>query len=280
MQPSHFGEGAKALARRGDRVAAEEMLRRGVDAFPANAPLQAALCILLLGRGELTEGWKFYESRRRLPSWREGPGLPFPEWDGAPVESLLVLPEQGLGDQIQFARYVPILVRRGVSVTLVAPVALARLFADLGAEIIAIDGTAQVPRRAAWCFIGSLPGLVGGLPAEPYLPSRSGGHGVGVMLSGSGRNGFKLPADLAAQLSTLGESLHPAESGARDFEETARIIRDLELVVSVDTSVAHLAAAMGKPTYVIVPADADWRWGRSGVLTPWYPSARLFRVST
>lgn len=278
MQARDYGEGAKALARRGDEAEAEALLRQGVSAFPANPVLQSALSILLLGRGELAEGWKFYESRRHLPGWAGEPAFPFPEWDGGPVRSLLILPEQGFGDQIQFARYVPLLVQRGISVTLVAPRELARLFASLGAEVIPTDGAARVPRRDAWCFIGSLPRLTGELPAAPYFPSAGRGRGIGVMLSGSGRNGFALPADLASRLKTLGESLRPADSGARDFEETAQIVSKLEVVVSVDTSVAHLAAAMGKLTYVIVPPNPDWRWGRSGSRTLWYPTARLFRL--
>lgn len=278
MQARDFGEGAKALVQGGNHAAAEDLLRRGVQAFPANPALQSALCILLLRRGEYGEGWKLYESRRRLPSWPGEPPFPFPEWQGQPVRSLLVLPEQGLGDQIQFARYVPVLVQRGISVTLVAPAELARLFSHLGAEVIATNGEVRAPRREAWCFIGSLPRLVGGLPAAPYLPAEPGGRGVGVMLSGSGRNGFQMPGELASRLATLGQSLHPLDSGARDFEETAEMIRKLSVVVSVDTSVAHLAAAMGKLTYVLVPSEADWRWGQTGPLTPWYPTARLFRI--
>lgn len=277
MKPADFGENAKTLARQGNRRAAEDLLRTGLAIFPTNASLQSALCILLLERGEYNEGWKLYESRRRLPSWPGEPAFDFPEWNGSPVKSLLILPEQGLGDQIQFARYVPILVDRGVSVTLVAPLSLSRLFARLGAEVIAINGSVRVPRCDAWSFIGSLPRLVGGLPTVPYFQSPAQGVGVGVMLSGSGRNGFQLPADLAARLSTLGRSLHPADSGASDFEETAQIILGLDVVVSVDTSVAHLAAAMGKLTYVIVPQHADWRWGRES-RTTWYPTARVFRL--
>jgi hypothetical protein len=88
-----------------------------------------------------------------------------------------------------------------------------------------------------------------------------------------------LPSHLADQLAEIPGvvRLSPEVTGAKDFYDTARVVAGLDLVISVDTSIAHLSAAMGKPTWVLLPyIGVDWRWG-GGVGSPWYPSARLFR---
>lgn len=82
----------------------------------------------------------------------------------------------------------------------------------------------------------------------------------------------------AARLRALGMSLDPADTGAKDFRDTADIVAGLDLVISVDTSIAHLAASLGVPTWVLLPAaNTDWRWGHDRSDSEWYPSVRLFR---
>ena len=71
-----------------------------------------------------------------------------------------------------------------------------------------------------------------------------------------------------------------AATGAKDFADTAAIVAGLDLVISVDTSVAHLAGAMGKPCWTLLKTDADWRWMRDRDDSPWYPSMRLYRQPT
>lgn len=274
MGAAAYGERAKAFAKAGRFKEAEAALRAGLAHLPGQPVLSYALGILLLARGAYEEGWKLYEYRWAVPQGPPRLNLPFPRWRGEAVKSLVLLPEQGLGDQIMFARYVPMLVGRGVAVTLACPTALHRLFLSLGAEVIASDGPTSLPKRDAWAYVGSLPGILG-IPSAPYLPSSSRGAGIGVMLEGKTQG--RLPEPAYSTLARLGRDLGPLSTGASDFEDTAEIIRGLERVVTVDTAVAHLAGAMGKPTWLLLPKSPDWRWGRSGETTPWYPSMRLVR---
>ena len=88
-----------------------------------------------------------------------------------------------------------------------------------------------------------------------------------------------MPDELARRLLDRGAvSLHPEDSGARDFADTAAIIERLDLVISIDTSVAHLAGAMGKPVWTLLPyVHCDWRWLRGRTDSPWYPTMKLYR---
>lgn len=284
-------EQAVALQRRGDLAGAIAGYRRCLELDPSLAIARHNLCIALLTAGELEEGFALYDlrfqvGRQPVPK----PKLSFPEWAGEPLDgrSILIWPEQGAGDHIMFARFVPELARRGARVTLLVPPNLARLFSTLPASIVVAEGRVDIPACDVWAMAGSLPGRLGvglaSLPSGPYLPGAPNGRGIGVMARGNPAHGAdrdrSLPPHVAARLLALpgARSLHPDDTGARDFEATAGIVRGLDLVISVDTSVAHLAGAMHKPTWILLQAkDPDWRWmlGRSD--SPWYPTARLFR---
>jgi hypothetical protein len=282
--PSWWGERARRLDREARYAEAEATLREGLTHHRGHPILGYALAVLLLARGAYAEAWPLYEHRRAMPG---GPGMPrfsFPEWTGGPIGSLLVLPEQGFGDQLMYARYLPVLRARGIRVTLVTPAALARLFTPLADAVLPVDGMISIPACDAWCFIGSLPRLTGEFPTTPYLLAEPSGEGVGLMLRGNPNIVGSLERSLSpaamAPLLGLGRSLNPDDTGARDFQATADFIRPLARVISVDTSVAHLAAAMGRDTWILLPHRPDWRWGREGATTPWYPTARLFRQPT
>ncbi|THD81309.1 MAG: hypothetical protein E7812_04735 [Phenylobacterium sp.] len=264
-----------------------EILRRE----PGDAAVRWALAWLLLAHGRFEEAWPFYEARTEVPATQiRRPAFSFPEWGGEPVGSLLLYPEQGQGDQIMFARYATLLKARGVQVTLIAPPALVRLFETLGVEVVAGAEGLAVPRRDAWSLVGSLPRWLGVQAAEAYLPGATqcgpGGQGTGVVSRGAAAYARdlqrSLPPEFAAELMALpgAVSLAPEDTGAKDFEDTRRIIAGLERVITVDTAVAHLAGAMGKPTWVLVAHDPDWRWGWAGETSVWYPSVRLFRQAT
>jgi hypothetical protein len=119
------------------------------------------------------------------------------------------------------------------------------------------------------------------VPEAVYLPGGPGGRGIGVMTAGRGDPDPRrsLSPELAAELAALpgAISLDPGDTGAKDFEDTRAIIEGLELVITVDTAVAHLAGAMGKRCWTLLPYAPDWRWTEEDERTPWYPQMRLFR---
>ncbi|MDB5476204.1 MAG: putative repeat protein [Phenylobacterium sp.] len=275
------------LEHQGRFDAARAIFRAALAATPDEPLLNFPLALNLLRAGQYAEGLRLYESRDvRITRTAAGrPTLSFPEWTGGPLRSLVILPEQGLGDEIMFNRYVPQLKARGVEVTLLCRPSLARLLAPLGVRLLPLGPTVEVPHADAWTLSPSLPLRLATTPATvpppAYLPGGPGGKGVGVMTVGSVDPDPRraLPRDLAEQLLALpgAVSLDPAVTGAKDFEDTRAIIAGLDLVITVDTAVAHLAGAMGKPCWTLIPFVPDWRWMEKGPHSPWYPEMRLFR---
>ncbi|MCR5878323.1 glycosyltransferase family 9 protein [Phenylobacterium sp. J367] len=201
----------------------------------------------------------------------------------------MVWPEEGFGDQIQYARFAKALAERGVRLTWFCLPQLASLFAaNLGVEVIRAEGEAALPEADFWIWSSSLPALFGDadLPTAPYLsatPRPIGGR-IGVISRGNPKQVNDAarslsPAAVEALLSLPGAvSLLPEDTGARDFQETAELISGLDLVITVDTAGAHLAGAMGKPCWVMLARlGADWRWTPFADRSLWYPSMRLYR---
>jgi hypothetical protein len=281
-------ERAVADHRRGALDAAIAGYLKVLAAAPDLVFVKDNLAQALLAAGDLERGFRMYETRFERTAGRVAkPAMPFPEWAGEDLRgrSILVVPEQGFGDQIMYARFVLDLADRGATVSMVAPPELAALFAHLPATIYAQRPGLTLPRADVWCMAGSLPArlgvTLGGLRAAPYLPSVEGGAGVGVVSQGRATPdpNRSLSAEAAAELMSWPGvvSLAPEDTGAADFEATRRRIESLACVVSIDTAVAHLAGAMGKPTFLMLPHLPDWRWMRDRADSPWYPSMRLIR---
>lgn len=324
---AHAGLG-HLFAMTGDAADAEAEFRRALALRP-DADTRFNLACLLLGLGRYEEAWPLYEARHE-PGRKTDPfpslALPWPQWQGEDLagKSLLILPEQGYGDQIQFARYVPLLKQAGAArITIVAAPPLQALFRTLpGADAI-VDGSALAASGAHdfWTYPISIarhrrttPATI---PAQiPYLaadPERraawrsrlpAGGRRVGLVWRGSPthRNDANrsLPDLLPlaplwsipgiawcslqidgeeAESALPGQPLHSFGRELHDFAETAAIIAELDLLICVDTAVAHLAGSLGKPCWILLPrVGTDWRWLHARADSPWYPGGTsLFR---
>ncbi|MDB5465287.1 MAG: hypothetical protein JWQ46_49 [Phenylobacterium sp.] len=260
---------------------------RALQLMPGHCDAALSLGFVRLAQGRWAEGWPRYEER---PERLNSPtfGLRAPEWRGEPLagKRLLVWGEQGLGDQILMARFLPPL---GAAVTLVVQEPLARLLTPLAAQVIVKKPAAiELPPHDYWTLPLSLPRWLGvtveTLPTQPYLSGRpTSSGGVGVMWRGNALPDPRrsLPDELGLQLLALpaARSLHPDDTGARDLQATADIIAGLDLVVSVDTGVAHLAGALGKPCWLLLQRHvADWRWlWDAEMRSLWYPSIEIIR---
>lgn len=278
--------------------------------------------------GRFREGWQDYEWRFRLPNWRRiYPYRPRqPRWDGTadPNLTILVHDEQGLGDTLQFVRYLPEVRRRCGRVILETRRELIPLLKDSAAidEIVARPEDERMPGVTADLHVPlmSLPFIFGTtgdtVPAEvPYIrpdalrssawAARIDGPGLKVGLVWAGRPEHQNDRNRSCRLETFlplaripGVRLYslqkgPAESQIansalrdaivhlgpelHDFSDTAAALSHLDLLVSVDTSVAHLAGAMARPVWVLLPNIPDWRWMLDREDSPWYPTMRLFR---
>jgi tetratricopeptide (TPR) repeat protein len=294
-EPHHHLAGVYRTQGRLDLAEAE--YRRTLALAPGAPTTQRAFAVLLLAQGRYPEGFALLEARHELAGMKK-PDLPFPEWRGEDVagKRLLIWPEQGYGDQIQFARFAKVLKERGAEVTLLCHPELVRLLAaSLGVQVLAAVGAVEFPDPDYWVMQGSLAARLGvtveAVPNAPYLratevwPPLGPGFKAGLKTTGNPGHSNdahrSLPPDQARRLRELPArivELDPAATGARDFADTAAIIDQLDLVISVDTSVAHLAGAMGKPVWVLIPAvEPDWRWLLKRTDSPWYPSMRLYR---
>lgn len=289
------------LYRLGDREQGETLLRQALAIDPEDAETRTALGICLLSLGKFAEGWPLYSARGGAGFARTGVprGLTMPRWQGEPLDGkrVTIVPEQGMGDQMQFVRYVPLLAQMGAEVTMLVLPPLIRLFTASfpNVTIMPADGKVKLPPTDYWATTMDLPiqlhGKSGIIPPVPYLTPVTrwsqppAGLKIGLMTKGNPRfindSRRSLSPELAAMLAsrlpgTIIE-LQPEETGVKDFADTAAIIAELDLVVSVDTGVAHLAGAMGKPAFVLLPGfNPDWRWMRADRPSPWYPEHRLY----
>jgi Flp pilus assembly protein TadD len=302
----------------GDDKAAIANFERTTAIDPQHVDGHVFRGVSLLRSGRFAEGWAEYEWRLKQ---RDGPrvdrGFAAPMWRGENFAGrrLLIHAEQGLGDTIQFMRYLPLVQERGGEIMFEVQAPLRRLIAASplarGVNVVA-EGTA-LPPFDLYCPLLSLPTIFGtdlaSIPGGaaylfgdcslmPPLPARSRQRRWGLVWAGNPRHPAdrrrSLPASALDRLSAIEDvefiSLQVAPAARpeklalidaapllEDFATTAAVLADVDLVITVDTAVAHLAGAMGMPACVLLNHVADWRWlaGRSD--SPWYPSFGLFR---
>ncbi|MEO7728067.1 MAG: tetratricopeptide repeat protein [Burkholderiales bacterium] len=300
---------------------AERYFNLALAREPANANARVGLANIALLRGEFALGWDLYEARVQIPKYEHQYASGHPRWHGEemPGRTLLVSAEQGYGDVLMFARFLPSLTRARATVVFRCSKPLVRLFGGMqGVDRIVSDAAsfvacdAEIPllslARVLRVTRKDLPGVVPYIrPPEALVLAWSKRLAldprarVGLVWGGNpdrARNGARVPApgeygalcDVAgvtyynlqvgfgpAELSKVPLALVDHSAELTDFADTAALMANLDLVIAVDTSVAHLAGAMGKPTWLLNSGAADWRWEIDGIDSPWYPSVRIFR---
>jgi lipoprotein NlpI len=367
---NNLGNALRAAGRFQEAV---DAYRQALSVMPNSGEIRWNLGVVLLQLGNFQEGWREHEGRLTARGFPMHASFGQAPWDGSDLHGrrILLHAEQGLGDTIQFVRYVPLVKARGGRVIVRCPSTLVRLLKSVeGAEQVVGDDQ-PIPQFDEHCPLMSLPLRFGttleNVPAEvPYLrpPAEltqhwknrvamlplfslprypGGGLGRGLerewpqtptltLPRSTGRGDKSEPATLSritsssakkvglvwggnpryvhdrarsiglARLAPLAEiadvtfvSLQKGEPAAQanspppgmnlvnwsqelgDFADTAALICQLNLIICVDTAVAHLAGALGKPTWLLLAEPAEWRWMLKRNDSPWYPTMRLYR---
>jgi tetratricopeptide (TPR) repeat protein len=324
--------------KQGKLAESRQSFNRALALEPESVDIRWNLCLLDLLEGNYAAGWSGYEVRYERKENRPR-SFPKPIWRGEPLNGARILlhAEQGLGDSLQFLRYVPMVHAAGGKVILSVPSALARLAANVhGVDTLTIDEEIP-PVFDRHCPLMSLPlafkTTLDSIPSEvPYLtvpeealraakdlkwPRQK--RRVGLVWSGNPKctedqirsmplsclqplldfesdlesdleGDLRLEGDLqglhffslqlgtaASQLTAIQTPITDLRHAIKDLADTAALMTHLDLIITVDTSTAHLAGALAKPTWVLLPFAPDWRWLMDREDSPWYPTVRLFR---
>jgi FkbM family methyltransferase len=330
IDPSYMGAHIQKVSILIQLLKHEEALAaiaEGLKADPVNDVLHFMRGVIGLTQGaDLDQAWADYDHRAERAQLA-ATLAEYPEWHGEPLEgkTLLVYGEQGIGDQIMFARYLPQLRDLGGKIVLYTHSDLARLLdgrmirepdgtlvmPDVPREIITSDRELGATHIDCWIGSSSLARWCNPVVSAPYLRGRrydddrtrslvpqDSSLKIGLCWAGSPRHPRDEYRSLAYSrmgplLSISGVTPYALQRGPaseqndgrckdlgnewRDLAEAAAILTHLDLVITVDTSIAHLAGALGIPVWVMLAQGEEWRWGIEGPTTPWYPSMRLFR---
>jgi tetratricopeptide (TPR) repeat protein len=316
-----IGANLNQLGRYGESLSYFEKAIELSPNYPA-ARWNRALHALL--HGDLERGFADYEwrsQRHRAVDQAKDRGRPF--WDGTDPagKTILLRAEQGVGDSIQFIRYVPLLAERGAKVIFSGQESVCELIRSAGGLAAAVSHENEPEEFDFHLPLLSLPHIfrtrLDSIPAKiPYLCADAGkietwrnriareadGLAVGIAWAGNPKHQEDRDRSIAlSDFASLGRIANvtfyslqkgPGASQAakmpemnlidltadlHDFSDTAAMLENLDLIISVDTAVAHLAGALGRPVWTLLPFMPDWRWMLNRSDTPWYPTMKLFR---
>lgn len=337
-KPEFYFHLAEALHEGGQSDEAIAAYERTLALSPDHAQARWNLGLELMLRGDYLRGLPLHEEAGRARDASAESQYTQPRWDGSDLHHrrILLHSNQGMGDAIQFFRYVPMVRARGGQVILLSYPPLRRLLgsqegvtqfigrdqATFGSQWIVEQGAEPLPQFDVHCLLMSLVRIFGttleSIPAHvPYivpdaslvehwrqrLAGEPAAIKVGLVWAGNPNppSNRKRSTTLAAMApladvsgvrfyslqkgEAAGQARHPPHGmelvdwmqEVSDFADTAALAVNLDLVISIDTSVAHLAGALGLPTWVALPFAADWRWLRQRSDSPWYPTMHLFR---
>jgi tetratricopeptide (TPR) repeat protein len=331
-QPDTWSNLGNAQLDQGNITDAIRSYQRAIEIKPSHHEASYNLSLALLLSGDYESGWQLYEHRllckHALKLLHAHP--PSQRWGGEalePGEDLLLVSEQGLGDTLQFSRYIRELNQSGIKTRLCAPESLHGLMKAAGLDIDPMTPEqANQYTQGPWLPLLSLPGHLGistsnpqncqshlcttpelrrkwqgllGTEKKPLIGINWQGNPSHETTSNRGRslplqqfsrlaeqNSIRLVALQkgagSEQLATCSFRHHFVQcqdliSTTHDFLESAAIIDHCDLIITSDTAIAHLAAGMGKPTWILLKKTPEWRWGINGNHTFWYPSVTLYR---
>ena len=282
---------------------------------PDDAEARFDLALALLRDGDFARGWKEFEWRLRHPHLNLARDFTQPQWRGQDIagQTILLHAQGGFGDVLQFVRYAPLVAQRGAKVLLECKAELVSLLQSVkGVQAVISRGQALPPfdwhsplpslPLAFGTSLETIPADVPYLspppPAQALWKQRVGeGPSFKIGLVWAGRsfqsNHLQIFAPLgkipgvrffslqkgpqSVQQPPAGMDLKDFTADLRDFADTAALIQQMDLVIGVDTAVVHLAGALAKPVWVLIPCRSDFRWLLDRCDSPWYPTMRLFR---
>ena len=306
--PEHLFAAAIHCLDHGEHETQKKLLAKLLGLKPDHADGHNCLGQLLLSQGDWGAGWREAE-------WDTGsvfPGAPIPnfgtpEWNGMSLtgHDVLILADRGFGDIFQFCRFARVVRARCRSVILACDPDIGPFLSRIAGVDKVITSWDKVPRHAAYLRLSHVPMVLGidetAIPTEPYIHPLPGEVATWQSLLSYQRK------PLRVGLCWAGSSVHPGRHNRvlaerafapimavpgidfvslmerpelYDWDQTAAVIANCDLVITVDTAVAHLAGAMGKPVWIMLGKPTCWRWLLDRSDSPWYPTAKLYRCPT